>query len=132
MKRTHVCWEKGDPLPKRLQISLSEQQRGELREARDHHEKPSMREKAAAILKIAEERLPAVEVAKHRLLKRRDDNTVRSWLKRSLHDGLAGLLVHTRRGRKPAFSPQQDASSAAREVEEVVHRSPTLSGRRST
>lgn len=92
-------------MPKRLDITLRADQRAELLEARDHHPKAYMREKAAAILKIADERLPALEVATHRLLKRRDDNTVRSWPRRYLHGGLADLLVQAGRGRKPAFSP---------------------------
>ena len=92
-------------MPKRLDIPLSEQQRSELLEARDHHAKAYVREKAAAILKMADERLPALEVARHGLLKRRDDNTVRCWLRRYLHSGLTGLLVQHGRGRKPAFSP---------------------------
>ena len=92
-------------MPKRLDITLSTEQRTELLEARDHHPKAYVREKAAAILKIAEEHLSALEVAEHRLLSRRDDNTVRSWLRRYLHGGLADLLVQKGRGRKPAFSP---------------------------
>ena len=44
-------------MPKRLDISLSTEQRTELLEARDHHRKAYVREKAAAILKIAEEHL---------------------------------------------------------------------------
>jgi len=92
-------------MPKRLDITLRADQRAELLEARDHHPKAYVREKAAAILKIADERLPALEVATHRLLKRRDDNTVRSWLRRYLHGGLAHLLVQHGRGRKPAFFP---------------------------
>src|SRR2546428_9529778 len=92
-------------MPKRLEITLSQQQRAELLQARDHHSKAYVREKAAAILKIADERLPALQVASHRLLKRRDDNTVRSWLRRYLQGGLAGLLVQKGRGKKPAFSP---------------------------
>jgi len=55
-------------MPKRLVITLSDQQRAELREARDHHAKAYVREKTAAILKMAEERLPATEVAAHREL----------------------------------------------------------------
>ena len=92
-------------MPKRLTISLTEKQRVELRETRDHHAKAYMREKAAAILKMADERLSALTVAQHGLLKRRDDNTVRSWARRYLQGGLAELLVHPGRGRKPAFSP---------------------------
>lgn len=92
-------------MPKQLALPLSEPQRAELLEARDHHPKAYVREKAAAILKMTDERLSALEVAQHRLLKRRDDNTVRSWLTRYLQAGLAALLVQRGRGRKPAFSP---------------------------
>ena len=92
-------------MPKRLCISLSEQQHAELLHARDHHCKAYVREKAAAILKMAQERRPALQVAQHGLLKRRDDNTVRAWWYRYLKLGLAGLLVQKGRGRKPAFSP---------------------------
>jgi hypothetical protein len=53
-------------MPKRLAITLSDSQRAELLQARDHHTKAYVREKASAILKIAEERLPALEVAAHR------------------------------------------------------------------
>ena len=69
-------------MPKRLDISLSAEQHTELLEARDHHPQAYVREKAAALLKLADEQLSALEVAQHRLLKRRDDNTVRSWLRR--------------------------------------------------
>ncbi len=92
-------------MPKRHDITLSPEQHTALLEARDHHPKAYVREKAAAILKMVDEHLSALEVAQHRLLKRRDDNTVRSWLRRYLHEGLAGLLVGGGRGRKPAFSP---------------------------
>ncbi len=37
-------------MPKRLTITLNEEQRAELLEARDHHAKAYVREKAAAIL----------------------------------------------------------------------------------
>ena len=38
-------------MPKQLEITLSEDQRAELLEARDHHAKAYVREKAAAIQK---------------------------------------------------------------------------------
>lgn len=101
-------------MPKRLHVSLTDAQLAELHRTRDHHAKAYMREKAAAILKIAVEGLPAVQVAAHGLLKRRDDNTVRSWLARYQEQGLAGLLVHTGRGRKPAFSPSGPREGDAR------------------
>lgn len=92
-------------MPKQLNISLSQQQRSELRAARDHHAKAYVREKAAAILKMADDHLSALEVAQHRLLKRRDDNTVRGWLRCYQRGGLTALLVQPGRGRRPAFSP---------------------------
>jgi hypothetical protein len=92
-------------MPKQLHVPLTAAQVAELVDARDHHPKAYLREKSAAILKIAVEGLPALQVAEHGLLKRRDDNTVRRWLSRYLHEGLAGLLVGRGRGRKPAFSP---------------------------
>jgi len=92
-------------VPKRLDVTLTDEQRAELLQARDHHAKAYVREKAAAILKIGLEHQPALRVACSGLLKRRDDNTVRSWLRRYQQQGLAGLLVQRGRGRKPAFSP---------------------------
>lgn len=115
------------PIPKRLQITLTEQQHAELLRARDHHSKPYVREKAAAILKMADLGQPALQVAQHGLLKRRDDNTVRSWWRRYQERGLAGLLVQPGRGKKPAFSPCK-AAEAAQQVAEVVHRTPVLYG----
>ena len=98
-------------MPKRLVVNLREEQRAELQETRDHHQKPYMREKAAAILKIAEEHQSALQVAQHGLLRRRDDYTVRRWLACYLDCGLAGLLVGKGRGRKPAFSPSGPRAS---------------------
>src|SRR5690349_25134481 len=95
-----------DPMvPKRLEVTLTDEQQAELVRARDHHSKAYVREKAAAILKIALEHQPALRVAGSGLLKRRDTDTVRSWLRRYQQQGLAGLLVQRGRGRKPAFSP---------------------------
>ena len=55
-------------MPKRLDITLSPEQHTALLEARDHHPKAYVREKAAAILKMADEHLSALEVAQHREL----------------------------------------------------------------
>jgi|SRR5579875_591676 transposase len=130
-------------MPKRLSVHLSQAQADELRQTRDHHPKAYMREKAAAILKLAQEHLPATEVAAHRLLKRRDDNTVRAWLKRYLEAGLNGLRVQAGRGRRPAFAPKRqaesssddqpteavpDAKQVAAEVQEMLHQLPTFFG----
>ena len=85
-------------------LQLSEAQRAELEWTRDHHEKPHMRERAAALLKVAEG-MPVSVVARQGLLKRRAKGTVREWVDRYEKAGLDGLKVRKGRGRKPAFSP---------------------------
>jgi transposase len=85
-------------------LGLSKQQIHQLSRTRDHHEKPYMRVKAAAILKVASgESMRAV--ALHGLLKPVAEETVRQWIDTYLSEGIAGLLVKPGRGRKPAFSP---------------------------
>ena len=106
-------------MPKPLTLTLSSSQRQELEHARDHHERPYVRERAAALLKIAQG-LTAHQVALHGLLKTRDPDTVYGWLRRYLAEGMPGLLVRAGRGRKPAFSPsarfraERQGSPAAR------------------
>jgi len=39
------------------------------------------------------------------LLKRRDPDSVYTWLNRYGEQGFAGLVIQPGRGRKPAFSP---------------------------
>jgi transposase len=94
-----------------LQVTLSEQQREQLLDVRDHHEKPYMREKAAAVLKVAgppgEEGQSARQVALHGLLRERRPNTVRSWIHAWQEEGIDGFVVEEGRGQKPAFSPDQ-------------------------
>ena len=91
-------------MPRPLTIELKSEQRLELEQVRDHHKKPYMRERAAAILKIADGQ-SGRQVALHGLLKRRDTDTVYSWVHGYQAEGLAGLTIKPGRGRKPAFSP---------------------------
>jgi len=91
-------------MAKPLTIELKPEQRRELEQVRDHHEKPYMRERTAAILKIAAGQ-SGRQVALHGLLKRRDPDTVYSWVHGYQAEGLAGLMIKPGRGRKPAFSP---------------------------
>ena len=91
-------------MPKRRTLDLSDPQRRALIQVRDHHDKPYMREKAAALLKV-NQGYSAHFVAQHGLLKRRDPDTVYSWLDAYQADGIEGLSVAEGRGRKPAFSP---------------------------
>src|SRR5215470_18071354 len=87
-----------------LMLKLSAQQRQELEQLRDHAHKPHLREKAAALLKIADGQ-SGLQVGLHGLLRRRDADTIYRWVKRYQAEGVAGLAVRGGRGRKAAFSP---------------------------
>ena len=88
----------------RRQLVLSEAERQELVKLRDHARQPYLRERAAALLKIAEG-MPAAWVARYGLLRPRRPDTVYEWLDRYQATGSAGRQVLPGRGRKPAFSP---------------------------
>jgi transposase len=87
-----------------LTISLTPEQRSELEAMRDHHPLPYMRERATAILKIAEGQ-SGRQVAQTGLLKRRHKTTVYEWVERYEAEGIDGLTLRPGRGRKPSFSP---------------------------
>lgn len=99
-------------MPKRFQTQLSMEQRAELVACRDHHPKAYMREKAAAILKIAEGHT-GMAVAQQLLLRRRNQDTVYGWWHCYHANGMAGLQVGQGRGRKPAFSPSLSGRRAS-------------------
>lgn len=89
---------------RRLETKYSPEQRAELIRVRDHHPKAYVRVKAAALLKV-DDGQSIGEVAAHGLLKPVNYKTVRRWIGHYTCEGLAGLLVQSGRGRKPAFSP---------------------------
>jgi len=91
-------------MPTPLQLILSATERRELERVRDHDREPYLREKAAALLKIADGQ-SGRDVALHGLLKHRRPDTVYDWVRRYRAVGVAGLRVQPGRGRKPAFSP---------------------------
>jgi hypothetical protein len=91
-------------MPKRLRLNLTSEQREELERMRDRHPKPYLRERAAALLQIADGR-SGRGVALHGLLKSRDPDTVYAWVRRYKEEGLEGLKIKPGRGRKAAFSP---------------------------
>ncbi len=86
------------------ELVLTDGQRQQLLHLRDHALKPYLRERAAALLKIADGMAAAV-VASHGLLRPRKPDTVYAWLDRFQAAGIDGLTVRPGRGRKPAFSP---------------------------
>ena len=91
-------------MAKPLTITLTGEQRRELELARAYHERPYVRERASAILKIANG-MPARQVALRGLMKPRDPDTVYAWVHSYREDGVKGLLVKRGRGRKPKGSP---------------------------
>jgi len=91
-------------------ITLTDEQHAELIEARDHHALPYVREHAAAVIKVADG-FTYEEVARARLLRAHDADTVSDWCKRYLAEGIDGLLIRKGRGRKPAFSPSDKGRS---------------------
>jgi transposase len=91
-------------MPRIIRIHLEEAQRQELEQVRDHHPKAFLRERAAAVLKVAQGQV-IQHVALHGLLKRHEPETVKVWIERYLSQGVAGWKIQAGRGRKPKFSP---------------------------
>lgn len=91
-------------MPKRLTLELTVHQRAELLHHRDHDALPYMRERCAALLKIADGWI-ASEVARLGLHRRHDPDVIYDWYQRYQAEGLPGLKIRAGRGRKPAFSP---------------------------
>lgn len=87
-----------------LEIPLTPEERQELETVRDTHAKPYMRERCAAILKIANGQT-GNQVALEGLYKPRKSDTVYEWVHRYQSEGLDGLSIRKGRGRKAGFSP---------------------------
>jgi transposase len=102
-------------MAKPLVLILTPRQRADLEWARDRHPLPYIRERAAALLKIADGQSGRA-VALHGLLKKRCPDTIYDWISRFKAEGLKGLFVKPGRGRKPAFFPQHPDADSAREV----------------
>jgi hypothetical protein len=107
-----VSRNKEDKMPRYIRIQLTEAQRQELHDTRAHHPKAYLRERAAAVLKVADGLL-VQQVAENGLLKRHEPETVRGWIDHYLTDGLAGWKIKTGRGRKSKFSPSDTVRVAA-------------------
>lgn len=105
----------------RLELSASEIH--SLVELRDKGEPAYLRERATAMLKIHAGFSPH-EVARSRLLKPRDPDTVYAWLRRYREHGIRGLFNRPGRGRKPAFSPKSP-EEAESEILAVIGGCPT-------
>lgn len=87
-------------------LTLTDDERAQLVEHRDHDSNPQVRERCAAIVKIANGQ-SAHAVAGQGLLKPRDPDTVYGWLDRYEKQGLEGLLSRLHGGQRRRFRGTQ-------------------------
>ena len=111
-------------MAKRHKLHLSDEQLEELRHLRDTGEPAYLRERAAALLKIAAGASPH-KVAQSGLLKKRKPDTVYVWLQRYREAGVLGLRHKPGKGRKPSFAPLSEEDAEA-ELQDVVYSDPSL------
>jgi len=84
-------------MAQRRALKLTEDRRTELAHHRDHDPRPYVRERCAALLKIADGLSPHA-VARGGLLKARDPDTVYGWLDTYEAAGLAGVIARQHGG----------------------------------
>ena len=92
----------------RRAVRVTSEQREQLAWMVSHDPKPYRRERAAAILQVADGTAPHA-VAREGLLVRRAPDTVYRWLDRFEDRGIAGLTMAPGRGRKPSGFPPSAA-----------------------
>lgn len=95
-------------MPKHRTLQLTEHQRQELIDQRDHAKESYQRERCAALLKVADG-AKAAHVAHFLLLRPHKPDTIYDWLNRYQQQGIEGLKIREGRGRKPAFFPSASA-----------------------
>jgi len=81
------------------EVHLTGRQRRELEELRDRSPRIDVRERASAVLKVADGQAPFA-VAQRGLLKPRKPDTVYAWLDRYAAEGIDGLLNHRQGGNQ--------------------------------
>ena len=90
-------------MSQRRSLTLTDEQRTELLYHRDHDPKPYVRERCAALLKVADGQAPHA-VACAGLLRVRDPDTLYTWLDHYQEQGLPGLFAHQHGGdRRSCF-----------------------------
>jgi transposase len=109
-------------------FDLTAAERAALTEVRDTAPQAYLRERAAALLKVADG-MPAARVAQQGVLRPRQPDTVYRWMDRFIDHGIDGLRIRTGRGRKPAFFPWRASLAAARDdLLHLVQRTPRACG----
>src|SRR5512133_3808196 len=97
-------------MAKRRELVLKPRQVRELEDHRDHDERPYVRERCGALLKIAAGEAP-YHVARTGVLKPRDPDTVYAWLAAYEQEGMDGVLGHQQGG------PHRERLRGARHAE---------------
>ncbi len=115
-------------MPSALTLALTDAERRTLCDARKRHDKPYVRERAAALLKI-DDGWSGRKVAREGLLQSRTPDTVYT----SYHDwqdhGIAALHIEEGRGLWARFSPEHSLEEEAREAAlRLVRRTPRSMG----
>lgn len=90
-------------MPKRYTIELTEQEKQKLESWLKNPPRPYLRERARAILQVAQGK--TIEATAQALRVRVHRNAVSEWVKRFLVGRLEGLKIQVGRGRKAIFSP---------------------------
>ena len=86
-------------MPQRRTLLLTDEQQQQLLDRRDHDPRPAVRERCAALLKVASGQSPYA-VARQGLLRPRDPDTVYAWLRSYQAEGLSGLVAHLHGGAR--------------------------------
>lgn len=86
-------------MAQRRTLKLSAEQQQALSTLRDQTKEETVRERCAALLKIAQG-VSAHQVAQQGLLRRRDPDTVYKWLDIYEAEGMAGLQAHRHGGKR--------------------------------
>lgn len=94
-------------MAQRRPLKLTTKQREDLTWHRDHDFRPYVRERCAALLKIAEGQA-AYAVSQQGLLKKRDADTVYNWRDIYEREGLAGLIAHQHGGAHRQNADQRE------------------------
>ena len=86
-------------MPRRRTLTLNAEQLQQLLEHRDHDPRPYVRERCAALVKVADGLSPHA-VTRSGLLKPRQPDTVYHWLNRYQAQWLPGVLAHQHGGSR--------------------------------
>ena len=109
-------------MAKRHTLDLTDEEKETLCKLRNNGKQTYIRERAAAMLKIASGLSPH-KVAMEGLLKKRKPDTVYDWLRRFREHGTEGLFQKSGRGRKPAYAPKSKEEAEA-ELQNIIRMPP--------